>query len=394
MAITNDQYLALDRLLLWYRKYQHQFIEIAGIIGTGMWETIQEFIELSPLDPREVMYLSYDQKQVLELAYRGYHAYYLSSIIYNYRCQTDLKSLPVINHTSAGPQSVWRKEVRSRVDKRYKLIVVFDSTLLSLQTVKDLGKLNLPVIMLRDPMLVPSPDTYSYLREPNLQLREIAQAYVSSPIVYFAQKIIRGDKLDYGNYDNVSVVPRKQINLHNLRSSEMNITLGEELRRDINAIYREKILNHKGPENVVGERLIVMSPLYREMLKNADNKKVRLYLRRGLIGYLTKINKHAVGTRYVNCDFRPDGYHESFVDLMIDRYYLNGGVETKSRQERPDEILETEYAYALSAPLARISHWDKTTVIFDNAEVFDEELRTRLMYTAVSRAKKSMTIIT
>ena len=62
-TLTNDQYEALSILQKWYRKYQHQFIDIAGVIGTGTWDLVQKFIDLEDLDMREVMYLSYDQKQ-------------------------------------------------------------------------------------------------------------------------------------------------------------------------------------------------------------------------------------------------------------------------------------------------------------------------------------------
>jgi hypothetical protein len=392
MTLTNDQYFALDRLGKWYRKYQHQFIELSGVIGTGAWDVIQEFIEASPLDQREIIYLSYDQKQVLELAYRGYHTYYLNSIIYNYRRITDLNSLSVVNPLTTGLSAVWKKELRGQLDDRYKLMVVFDSTLLSLQTLKDLAGLELPIILIRDPMLVPATNSHTFLREPNLILRELNEEYINDPIVYFAQKILRGDRLAYGNYDTVSIVPKKQMNLYNLRSSEMNITLSEQLRHEINSIYRERIMNRKDTINVVGERVIVTDPLYRERLKNLDNKKVRLYLTKGLVGYLTKVNKHQPGTRFTMVDLRPDGYHDSFVSLALDRYYLNS-ISGNSRAEMPDEILRVEYAYALAAGTARTSHWDKTTVILDANHDYDDELRTRLAYTAVTRARKSMTII-
>ena len=392
MTLTNDQYFALDRLCKWYRRYQHQFIELAGIIGTGTTDVIREFIELSPLDPREIMYLSYDQKQVLELAYQGHHAYYLNSIIYSYRRVTDFTTLPVINPRSAEVQSEWKLELKTKIVDKYKLIVVHDSTLLPLQTIKDLSTLELPIILIRDPMLLPSPESYTFLREPNLYLREINDEYASNPIVHFAHKLLRGDKLDYGNYDNVTIVPRKQMNLYNLRSSDMNLTLTEGLRDEVNKIYREKILGRKDTLNVVGERVIVSDPLYRERLKNDENKKVRLYLTKGLVGHLSKVNKHQPGTRYIGVDFRPDGYHDSFVDLSLDRYFLNG-ITGNSRAERPDEVFKVEYAYALSSPLARLSHWDKVTVILDYDPEHEKELQTRLAYSAITRARQTVTIV-
>ena len=167
-TLTNDQYEALSILQKWYRKYQHQFIDIAGVIGTGTWDLVQKFIDLEDLDMREIMYLSYDQKQVLEMAAKRYHAYYINGIIYNYSRIVDFDSLPVINPNSDHVECEWKKSIRKKIDPRYKLIVVFDSVLLSRKTIEDLSTFGLPIILLRDPMLLPAPDSYTFIREPKI----------------------------------------------------------------------------------------------------------------------------------------------------------------------------------------------------------------------------------
>jgi hypothetical protein len=212
-SLTNDQYFGLSKLDKWYRKYQHQFIEISGVIGTGTWDLVQQFIELTDLDEREVMYLSYNQKQVLDLAFKKYHAYYINGIIYKYIRIVDFDTIPVVNRNSRELKYEWKKEVRSKIDSKYKLIVVFDSVLLNHQTVRDLSLFGLPIILIRDPMLLPAPDTYTFLRDANIELHDVHPEYAKSPIVYFAHKILNRERLNPGNYDTVSVVPKKQMNL-------------------------------------------------------------------------------------------------------------------------------------------------------------------------------------
>ena len=68
MNMTNDQYSGLSKLEKWYRKYTHQIIEISGVIGTGTWDLVQKFFDIEGIETKEVMYLSYDQKLVLEMA--------------------------------------------------------------------------------------------------------------------------------------------------------------------------------------------------------------------------------------------------------------------------------------------------------------------------------------
>lgn len=392
MNLTNDQYYGLAQLEKWYRKYQHQFIEISGVIGTGTWDLVQEFIERTDLDAREVMYLSYNQKQVLELGFKKYHAYYINRRIYNYIRIVDFDTLPVFNQHSKEIKYEWKKEVRKKIDEKYKLIVVFDSLLLNDITVNDLSTFGVPVILIRDPMLLPAPDTYTFLRDANIELREINQNYIKSPITYFAHKILDKERINPGNYDNVSIITRKQMNLYNLKSSDMNLTISESLKDEINNIYRDKILNTKNIINIPNERMIIAETVYGRKLINNEEKNIKIYLTKGLVGNITRINKHVVGTKYVPIDFQPEFYHEAFTDLVMNRHYLNK-INIPSQQIIPDEIVKMDYAYALTAARSRLSHWDKVTLIIDPNEEGDAELQQRLLYTAITRAKKALTII-
>ena len=207
MNLTNDQYYALSKLDKWYRKYQHQFIEMSGVIGTGTWDLVQCFLDSTNLDSREIMYLSYNQKQVLDLAFKKYHAYFINGILYNYVRIVDFDTIPVVNNKSREMKYEWKKELKKKIDPRYKLIVVFDSVLLNHQTIKDISSFGLPVILIRDPMMSPSPDTYTFMRDANIELMDIHPTYAKSPIIHFAHKILNRERLIAGNYDTVSVVP-------------------------------------------------------------------------------------------------------------------------------------------------------------------------------------------
>lgn len=393
MQLTSDQYQGLSYLAKWYSKYQHQYIDIAGVIGTGTWDLVQAFIDNEQFDPREVMYLSYNQKQVLELAAKKYHAYYINGIIYNYTRIVDFNSLPILNPTSNAIEYTWRKELRKKIDSKYKLIVVMDSVLLNEKTLRDIGSFGLPIILLRDPVLLPAPDSYTFLRSPNIKLREVHPQYTSNPIIHFAHKVLNNESLKPGNYDIVSIIPKRQMNLYNLKSCDMTITMSEKVRNNINMIYREKILKQKTNVNILNEKIIVTKDMYGHRLVNEDEKKIKLYLMRGMVGYISKINKHVPGTKYIPIEFRPEFYYDPFDELVLDRHALNN-IEAKSRQLIPDEIFYAEYAYALTPPLARLSHWDKVTLIRDPLfEEADDELMKRMVYTGITRAKKSLTIM-
>lgn len=392
MTLTNDMYNAQSKLNRWYKKYSHQIIEISGVIGTGTWEVVQAFIDDIGFDPREIMYLSYDQKQVIELASKRYHAYYLNGIIYKYYRHVDLKSIPGISRYSKEINFRWEKDVRKKIDPKYRLIIVFDSVLLNHQTLSDLGSFGLPIILVRDPGLTPSPDSFTFLKDPNIELRELHPELMKNPIVYFANKALVGDKMTIGSYDTVSVVPKNRMNLYNMKSADMIITMTEDLSNNTNLIYRDKIMKFNPKYNYTGERVIVMNDLYGHKLVNEDEDRIRIYLTKGLVGNISKCNRHAAITKYIPIEFKTDFYYEPFTELYIDRHYLNG-VETPSRQIVPDEVLKIRYAYALPVALTRLSHWDKVTVIANDIPECDEAIYQKMLYTAISRARSSMTLI-
>lgn len=392
MNLTDDQYEGLYDLEKWYWKHKHQIIEISGVIGTGTIQLVQYFIERSNLDIKEVMFLSYDQKQVLEMAAKKYHAYYINSIIYKYFREVDFDTLPVINYHSKQIEYKWKKVLRKKIDPRYKLIVVFDSILLNDKTLSDLSSFGLPIILIKDPMLIPAPDSFTFARESNIILRELNEDLYKNPVVYFANKILNGSKLKFGSYDTISIISKKDMNLYNLKSPNMIITLTNKMRNQVNMIYREKVLKQKSIINIPGERVIVMNNMYGHKLVNSNEEKIKVFLTKGLVGRIFKCNRHVLNTKYVRFTFQPEFYYDQFEDLTMDRHYLNK-IEIPSRQIIPDEITLLDYAYALTPQMARLSHWDKITLIIDHDQFEDEEMFKSILYTAITRTRRQATII-
>lgn len=390
MQLTEEGYMALSKLEKWYHKYNHQIIDISGVVGTDINEIVKEFINIMEFDPREIVYLSYDQKLVLEMAAKRMHAYYLPGFVYKYTRIVDFDTLEVVNPHATNMEYQWKKDVKKKIDERYRLMIVFDSSLLNKSTLEDLASFGLPIILLRDPALLPAPDTYTFLREPNIELNELNPKLLRNPVTYFANKALRGERIELGSYDTVSIVPRKQLNLYNLKSSDMILTLSDEMMKSVNSVYREKVMKLKTPINSVNERVIVMNNMYGNKLVNEDEKKIKVYLAKGTVGYITKCNKHAYSTKYIPIDFKTEFYYEPFEEIYIDRHYLNG-IEIPSRQQIPDEILMLQYAYALSAPMARLNHWEKVTLIADPNE--DDELQRRLLYNTITRCTNSLTMV-
>lgn len=392
MLLTNDQYYALAKLDRWYNKYNHQVIEISGLIGTGVNEIVNKFIEDAGFDRREVLYLSYDQKQVVEMGANRLHTYFIDRFIYKYTRVVDFDTISLLNPSSTQIEYIWEQSLRKKINPFYKIMIVFDSVLLSEKVLNDLCTFGLPIILIRDPMLTPIPNSYTFTRDPNIELKELHPDLMKNPLTHFAHKLINGDKLIPGNYDKVSIIERKQMNLYNLQYTDMIITMTENMRKEVNRIYRHKILKLELNINIPGEKLIVARNNYNEILVNEDENNIRVYLHKGLVGRISRCYKHREVTKYLNMDFQPDFYHKAFEELMMDRHYLNN-IHYNSKQEIPDIIDYFEYAYALTPISARLNHWNSIIMTTEFNDLGDENLQKRLLYTAITRARKSCLVI-
>ena len=391
MNCTLDQYIGLSILDSWWRKYNHQIITIDSRIGCGVWDLVQFFIGKIGLHPQEVCYLSLNQKQVLRLAYAKYHAYFLDGFLYDYKKMYDVDTLEAISKKDIPPTYQWVKYRNKNIDPKYKLIIVFDATLLSKKQIRHIQSYGLPIILLQDTKLLPGDHSWTFFHEPNITLNEIHPWYLNQPIVHFTHHIISHGLLKLGNYDGVNIIGKSKLNLYNMKSAGMIITLNEDTRKMINRIYREKVLSCKNNITKVGERLIVTKSMYDHELENPDESRIKVYLHKNTVGYISRINKHAQITRWVPIEFKLEEYNEPFDDISLDRYLLNH-IDGNSKQIIPDDILETEYAYALTPDKARYSTWDKVLLLMEPTE-YDDQLQQSLLYTAMTRAEKFINIV-
>ena len=159
----------------------------------------------------------------------------------------------------------------------------------------------------------------------------------------------------------------------------------------INKIYRENVIHSNG-RTCQNEKIIIMNDSHHCKLVNPDEKRIKVYLNKGITGTISRINKHVPNSKYVGFEFKPDFYYQAFDDLILDRYYLEG-IEYPSRAMEPDEYVQAKFAYVLTVPLARINHWQKITLIQEELEYNDDLLFTMMMYTGMTRAKEKINII-
>ena len=249
--ITNDQYIAFNKLNKWYEKNNHQIIELAGTVDTGIYEVINEFIKYHEFTSYEVLYLSKNQKQVLDIASTGNHCYFLNGFLYKYERIVDFDTLPIINSKCNNLNYVYKQKVRKHTNLQYKLIIIYDASLLTEEDINCLTIYNTPIILLKDPYLIPIENSYIKYHIPNIELKESNSELLQNPIIFFINRILNDQKLIIGNYDKLSIFSKKDMNIYNFKASNMIITLSNQLRDLVNKMYRERILKINTNKNIV-----------------------------------------------------------------------------------------------------------------------------------------------
>jgi hypothetical protein len=92
---------------------------------------------------------------------------------------------------------------------------------------------------------------------------------------------------------------------------------------------------------------------------------------------------------------------DTFIDLPIDYQCLTSGTPSLSpkqmyllgkNENAPDPPFEFAYAYAITTHKAQGSEWDKV-LVFEEGFPFNKEEHKRWLYTAVTRAKEKLVLI-
>lgn len=389
MLETVDQFKAVDLLERWYHKYNHPVIDLVGMVGTGKQQIIEDFIDRIGFEKYQVMYLSHNQADIMNLAEQQYHAYYINGILYDYYKDINFDTLKIINPSSFEVLFKWKKNRKKKINKNYKLIVVLNAELCSMKDINDLIKFGLPIILVSDPLTVAFEKSYLRQHEPNIFIDMILPSLKKDPIMHFIQKILNQEVLPYGNFKSINILKKKDSNIYNFKFSDIIITEHENSAQAINDLYRKKIL--KNNTNILknGERLIIAEDSHTSIVNDVE-EKIEFFLDRGVTGTVEFVDAHISNRKYIDITFKPDFYDESIPELCVDRFYLNN-FKNRSIQFACGNIYKFNYAYAIPVQISQYGRWNDLTIIEEPYDDFN--YHRRVLYTSITRAKKSITII-
>lgn len=208
-----------------------------------------------------------------------------------------------------------------------------------------------------------------------------------NPIIWLSQQVLAGNPLQHGVYKNSAVINKSELNDFNFTHSDIVLTGTNKLRFAINNLYREKF-NYCGDLKYphVGEKIICRRNNRNHMIDDM------IFLTNGTAGTVSYIDTSSVNGKQVVLDFKPDFSKHALKNLKVDYKTLmaNTPLDDENKVYNPSMDL-FEYGYAQTVHLSQGSQYPN--VLFLNEQFLHGEDYKRFLYTAITRASETITIV-
>jgi exodeoxyribonuclease-5 len=391
IELNDEQVYAVYDMETWWHKSTNQLFQVTGPAGCGKSTIIRYFIERLGLKFSEVLFLAYMGKAATRMAMSGLPARTIHSTIYDYVKVIDRDDDGKIIFLPSGkPKMVSKFIKKDKLDKKIKLIVVDEGSMVEEKVAKDLESFGIPMIILGDlNQLPPVFGNPYFLRDPDIRLTKIMRQAEDDPIVHLAREVLAGNELKIGVYGSSAVIPRSQINEYFIRKADIILTGTNRLRYNINNLVREKmkrIVKLDYPH--MGEKIICR--------KNNWNKCIddNFYMTNGTTGFVDCVYRDSFDGKTMTIDFRPDFSKKIFKNVTFDYAHLYEIPGQEPEQPSPVSIYndKIEYAYAITIHTSQGSEWDNVLYFAENM-LRNKEDNKKLQYTAITRAAKSIVIV-
>ena len=410
VVLTADQKEAAALIEEWFLHLNTQIFVLCGYAGTGKTFLVDYVVRSLGLVPGEsAVFVAPTGKAASVLIRQGVPAGTVHSLIY-----TREEDIEVDENGEVVSERFLRVVRKDKIDSSIRLIVLDETSMVSDDVLRDLLSFGVKCLCCGDPaQLPPVKGSNSLLTMPVVTLKEIVRQEKYNPIVRLAETVRRGGQLQYGRDGCVAVLPRRSLT----REARAALFLEADqiivgTNRTRNAVNREVRTLCGIPEEALlpcdGEKLVCT---LNDWSKTLDEKG-EFHLVNGIIGTAHNVREQEDGLGLL--DFTPDFLPDTLEDLPFDAgvfltgryfhgygdkaYLLSNGIVVhedspalrRFKVRREDAICRFEFAYAVTCHKAQGSEYDNVVVLDESAYFEDGR---EWLYTAVTRAKKQLTII-
>lgn len=374
MEFAPQQDAALKAVAAWLRAGRAPLFRLFGYAGTGKTTLARHFAE--HVDG-EVLFAAFTGKAAQVLRSKGAaNARTIHSLIYRPRGEEEVEDEET-GKTSIAPMFAINRQ--SPVAKA-ALVIVDECSMVDEALGKDLMSFGTPILVLGDPGQLPPVSGGGYFtnQEPDYLLTEIHRQARDNPIIRLAMQVREGGDIDYGDYGAAKVIGRDAVTQELVLGADQVLVGTNRTRRRYNQRLRElKGFSTDYPQS--GDKLVC--------LRNDPAKG----LLNGSLWQVMSSSKETVKPG-INLMIRPedDDMDRGAAKIkLLKAAFENLDEEIPwSTRKRYDEF---DFGYALTVHKAQGSQWNDV-VLFDESRAF-RDTRERWLYTAITRAAETLTVV-
>ncbi len=354
-----------DRALLavrdWLRRGRPQVFRLFGYAGAGKTTMARQIAEDADGD---VIFGAYTGKAALVMRGRGCaEARTIHSLIYRPKELDSEEPTFVLNGDSAASKAA--------------LIVIDECSMVDEELGRDLLSFGRPVLVLGDPAQLPPVKGGGFFTEadPDVMLTDVHRQAADNPIVRMSMIVRDGGRLTPGDYGESRVIARSRIDAAAVTRADQTLVGLNKTRRAYNKRMRE-LFGHSSPWPEVDDKLVCLRNDRKKGLLNGGVWTVKSLLPKRKDKLRMSIVPEDDPTRKA-------------LRVSVLPAFFESDEEIPFAQRRTSD--EFDYGYALTVHKAQGSQWDDV-VLFDESYAFREH-RARWLYTGVTRAAKTLTVV-
>lgn len=414
--LTGEQEKICSKLIEWYSEVKDKlfversnFITVGGYAGTGKTYLISHLRKIlrDIYGPSfQVAFCTFTGKASSVLKkrlvdsnskYKGDYVGTIHGLIY----------IPVFE-TIGGKKVIVGWALRVDLTKHFDLIIIDEASMVNSDIFNDLSNFNIPIIAVGDhgqlPPVSSEKDGFNLMQNPSFILTEIHRQSLNNPILKLASQVrttgTMGSnewvlskevfKLDWRNPDCRDM-------FENIRWDKDTIVLCglNRTRVKVNDLIRQK----KGftlTEPYPGERVVC--------LKNNHSTK----LMNGQLGTLVWMipSTARISKMSIEMDDTESVYTNLVHDYCFGKETYNGMWETIFSGKKNIILLKKlykktkfssvdvfDFGYCISTHRSQGSEWRKVVLVLERSYYWDDEFYKKWLYTAVTRAKEKLFVI-
>lgn len=386
--LNYEQELVANDAVNWFKNSSEQVFELEGGAGTGKTFTIYEILRRLNLNANQYMPMAYTGQASIVMRTRGFHtARSIHSSLYE---SVDVYDTNLINNKFGLPTKRKQFKLREFIDPNIDLFFIDEGYMVPDYMVNDILSFGKKVIVCGDSNQLPPVGGKPGFFTGKFKTRRIHQLMrqaENDPIVYLAQRALKGEPIHSGMYGNsVLVVDDSELCPAMIGFADC-IACGTNRTRDIlNSYVRQLARFDDSPIPKYGERVICRNNNW-QMVQDG------LALANGLCG--TVLSQPGVGNyngKVFNINFKPDLANTVFYDVPVNYEYFVANYDNKQIIKDKTKLFGMqgemfEFAYALSTWLCQGSEYNNLIYI---EEFMRPQIQNQLNYTGITRAKRGL----